>query len=167
MKKCVAAAIVALGAALSGSVHATPLGELRKQQVSELEFGSFRLEVALAALKDWPVPIEGASVSARDEPDRIEIVIAVRKVRAASFRGICADTLARVREFLYVDADGAPIMGRSSLNLYYHGSWRGPGGEAAFRAIDSSTRIRVDVVGQGSCDAALIKGPIRYMPVSR
>ena len=166
MKTRMAVALVALTTAFFEPVHATPLSELRGTQVSALEFGSFRLEVALAGIKDWPFPIEGASVASQVEPDQVEIVVAVRKLSTGSFRTACAETVGRVREFLYVGADGVPITGRSSLNLYFRGPWHGSAREAAFRAIDANTRIRVDVVGQGSCQAALIKAPIKFAPIS-
>jgi hypothetical protein len=158
-------ALVAFAIASAGAVHATPLEELRKAQVSELEFGSFRLEVGLAGIKDWPYPIEGASVTPRVNPDQLDIVIAVGKDRAAPFRTTCTRTLERVREFLYVGVDGAAPMGRSHLSFYFRGRWRGHTREAALRALDDSARIRVDVVGQGSCEAALLNAPVRFTPL--
>jgi hypothetical protein len=150
--------------AFSGSVEATALDDLGKATVSKLEFGSFKLEVGLLGIRDWPFPVEGASVSYRLDPDRIEIIVAVRKVRAESFRSACGRTLGRVREFLYVNADGVAPMGRSFLSSYFMGPWRGSAREAALRELDADTRIRVDVIGGGSCEAALIGAPIRFVP---
>ncbi len=154
--------LLALAGACSSSVHATPLDDLRTATVSAAEFGSFRLEYALNAIKDWPTPVEGAGVSLRIDPDRIDIVIAAKKVPAASFQTVCAKTVARVREFLYVNADGTAPMGRSYLISYFHGSWRANAREIASRALDASTSIRVNVVGVGSCQAALIKAPVTF-----
>lgn len=151
--------------AFSSSVEATPLDELGKAPVSKLEFGSFKLEVGLMGIKNWPFPIEGASVSYKLDPDRIEIIIAVRKVRAGSFRTACGRTVGRVREFLYVNADGVAPMGRSFLSSYFLGAWRGKAREAALRELDADTLIRVDVIGRGSCEAALIGAPIKFVPV--
>lgn len=162
MNTLVAVLLLALASAFSGTVQAGPLDQLRDAPVSKLEFGSFKLEVALIGLKDWPFPIEGASVSYRLEPDQIEIVVALRKVPTESFRTACARTLGRVREFLYVDANGIARMGRSYLGSYFRGPWRGDAREAAFRALDAITLIRVDVVGSGSCHAALIKAPVTF-----
>jgi hypothetical protein len=67
-----------------------------------------------------------------------------------------------VREFLYVKADGVAPMGRSHLIFYFRGAWRGDAREAASRALDASTRIRVDVVGRGSCQAALVGAPVTF-----
>ena len=166
MRSRISALCLASAAALSGSVGATPLEDLAKAQVSRLEFGSFKLEVALTGIKDWPFPIEGANVSHRLDPDRIDIVIALRNVRADSFRAACAQTIGRVREFLYVGADGVAPMGRSFLNAYFLGPWRGRAREAALREVDASTQIRVDVVGSGSCRAALIGAPVSFEPLS-
>ena len=166
MKAYVAALLVASSVMFAGSVQATPLEELGGTPVSKLEFGSFKLEVALTAIGDWPSPIEGASVSYRRDPDRIEIRVAVKKVAADSFRSACERTLGRVREFLYVDADGVAPMGRSNLGLYFRGPWKGPAREAALRALDADTLIQVDVVGRGSCHAALIKTPVRFEAIS-
>lgn len=166
MKTHIVAVLLTLATALGGTVQATPLTQLRGWQVSELEFGSFKLEVALSGLKEWPFPIKAASVSSRADPDDIEIVIAVAKVDAASFRTACEQTIGRVREFLYVGADGTPTMARSYLSSYFRGRWRGPEREIALRAVDAITRIRVDVIGQGSCQAALIKAPITFTPIS-
>ena len=77
--------LLALAAAFSSTVRATPLEQLRDAQVSKLEFGSFKLEVALIGIKDWPFPVEGASVSYKFDPEQIEIVVAVRKVPASRF----------------------------------------------------------------------------------
>ncbi len=153
-------AVLLLTAAFSA--QATPLEQLRDTPVSMLEFAGFKLETALLGVKDWPFPIEGAGVSYRLDPDRIEIVVAVRKVRADSFRTACARTLGRVREFLYVDANGAAPMGRSYLGSYFRGPWRGNAREAALHALDAMTQIRVDVVGSGSCHAALINAPVSF-----
>jgi hypothetical protein len=162
MKTQTTVLLLALAAAISGTVHATPLEQLRDAPVSRLEFGGFRLEVALNGIKDWPFPIEGAGVSYKFDPDQIVIVVAVRKVAAESFRTACARTLGRVREFLYVDANGAAPMGRSDLGSHFRGPWVGGAREAALRALDAITLIRVNVVGGGSCQAALIKGPITF-----
>jgi hypothetical protein len=162
MKTQIAVLLLALTATLSSAVHATPLEQLRDAQVSKLEFGSFRLEVALNAVKDWPFPIEGASVSYAFDPDQIEIVVAVRKVPAESYRTACAGTLGRVRQFLYVDANGVAPMGRSDLGSYFRGPWVAGVREVALRALDAIARIRINVVGSGSCQAALIKGPVTF-----
>jgi hypothetical protein len=162
MKTQIAALLLASAAALSGVVQATPLEQLRDATVSKLDFGSFKLEVALTGIKDWPVPIEGVSVSSQVEPDQIEIVVAVRKVPAESYRPACAQTLGRVREFLYVDANGVARMGRSDLGSYFRGPWVAGVRENALHALDAITRIRVNVVGSGSCQAALIKGPVTF-----
>ncbi len=154
--------LLALAAVFSGTVQATPLNDLREARVSALEFGGFRLEVALTGIKDWPFPIEGAGVSYQVEPDQIEIVVAVKKVAAESFRTACGRTVGRVREFLYVDANGTAPMGRSYLNAYFRGPWRGAAREATLRALDAITLIRVNVVGSGSCQAALIKAPVTF-----
>jgi hypothetical protein len=160
----IAILFLALAAAFSNTVQAT-LNELR-EPVSKLEFGSFRLEIALTGIKDWPFPIEGVGVSYRLDPDQIEIVVAVKKVPAESFRTACARTLGRVREFLYVDANGVPSMGRSFLHSYFRGKWRGNSQEAALRELDADTQIRVDVVEGGSCHAALIRAPITFEAIS-
>jgi hypothetical protein len=154
--------LMALASALSNTAQATPLDDLYKAQVPMVEFGSFKLELALSAVKDWPFPIEGASVSYRIDPDRIDIVVAVKKVSTESFRTACTRTVGRVREFLYVDANGAAPMGRSYLISYFRGPWRDRAREIASRALDASTLIRVDVVGLGSCQAALIKAPVTF-----
>lgn len=166
MNARLAVLLLALAAAFSGAARATPFDDLHDAPVSKLEFGSFKLEVALTGIKDWPFPIEGANVSYRLDPDQIEIVVAVRKVRAESFRTACARTVGRVREFLYVDANGVAPMGRSFLSAYFRGPWRGPQREAALRQLDADTLIRVDVVGSGSCQAALIKAPVTFKAVS-
>jgi len=158
----IAVLLLASATAFSSTVQATPLEQLRDAPVSKLEFAGFKLEVALNGINDWPFPIEGASVSYKIDPDQIEIVIAVRKVRTESFRTACARTLGRVREFLYVDANGVAPMGRSYLGSYFRGPWRGNAAEAALRALDAITLIRVDVVGSGSCHAALIKAPVTF-----
>ena len=162
----IAVLLLALAAVAGGAAQATPLDELRTAQVSMLEFGSFKLEVALTGIKDWPFPIEGASVSYKVDPDQVEIVVAVRKVLAESFRTACARTVERVREFLYVDAEGVAPMGRSYLSAYFRGPWRGGAREAALRAVDASTLIRVNVVGLGGCQAALIKAPVTFQATS-
>jgi len=158
--------LAALAAGFGSTVEATPLDEIRTAQVSLLEFGSFKLEVALAGIKDWPSPIAGAGVSYKIDPDQIEIVIAVEKLPAEAFRTACAKTVTRVRQFLYVDANGVAPMGRSYLNSYFRGAWRGITREATLRAVDASTSIRVNVVGLGSCQAALIKAPVTFQPAS-
>lgn len=166
MRNSIAFLLVASAAAIAGTVQATPLSDLRRLQVSQLEFGAFRLETALAGIRDWPSTISGVSVSPRVDPDQIEIVVAVGKVRADAFRAACARTIERVREFLYVDANGVPQTGRSYLGSYFQGKWAGPERETALRAIDASTRIRVDVVGAGSCEAGLIRAPVTFAPAA-
>jgi hypothetical protein len=166
MSRHLAVLLLGLATAFSSTVQATPLDELGGTPVSKLEFGSFKLEVALTGIKDWPFPVEGASVSYRRDPDQIEIVVAVKKVDAGSFRTACARTLGRVREFLYVDANGVAPLGRSFLSSYFRGPWRGEAREAALRSLDASTLIRVDVVGRGSCQAALIKAPVTFEAIS-
>lgn len=162
MNSHIAVLLLASATAFSSAVLATPLEQLRDAPVSKLEFASFKLEVALLGIKDWPFPIEDVSVSYKLGPDQIEIVVAVRKVRAESFRTACARTLGRVREFLYVNADGVAPMGRSYIGSYFRGPWRGNAREAALRALDAITLIRVDVVGSGSCHAALINAPVTF-----
>jgi hypothetical protein len=154
--------LLAAATAFGSTVQATPLGQLRDARVSKLEFGSFKLEVGLIGIKDWPFPIEGAGVSYKLDPDQIEIVVAVRKDPAETFRAVCARTLGRVREFLYVDANGVARMGRSYMGTYFGGPWVEGAREAAFRALDAITLIRVNVVGSGSCQAALVKGPVTF-----
>ena len=166
MNTPIAVLLLALAAAFSSTVQATPLDELRTAPVSMIEFGSFKLEVALAGIKDWPFPIEGASVSYKIDPDQVLIVVAVSKVGAESFRTACARTVGRVREFLYVDANGVAPMGRSYLNSYFRGAWRGVAREVTLRAVDASTLIRVNVIGLGSCQAALIKAPVTFEATS-
>lgn len=166
MNTRIAVLLLALAAAFGSTARATPLDELGGTPVSKLEFGSFKLEVALTSIKDWPSPIEGASVSYRRDPDQIEILIALKEVHPDSFRAACAKTVRRVREFLYVDADGVAPMGRSFLGSYFRGLWKGAQREAALRALDADTLIRVDVVGRGSCQAALIKAPITFEALS-
>ena len=73
---------------------------------------------------------------------------------------------ARVRQLLYVDADGKALIGRSNLGAYFQGPWRGDLRETVLRALDASTLIRVDVVKRGSCQAALIKAPITFNAVA-
>lgn len=165
MKKRITTALLALFGAFGGNVHATPLEEIRDLPVSRLEFSAFKLEVALGAIKDWPSPIEGVGVSYKVDPDRVLIVVATKIERAESFRAVCADTLARVREFLYVSPKGEAPMGRSYLGSYFQGPWRGATREAALRTLDASTFIRVDVVKRGSCHAALIKAPVTFVPL--
>src|SRR5450756_540109 len=162
MNTPIAVLLLALATAFSSTVQATPLDDLRTAPVSMIEFGSFKLEVALAGIKDWPFPIEGASVSYKIDPDQVEIVVAVRKVLAESFRTACARTVGRVREFLYVDANGVAPMGRSYLISYFRGAWRGVAREVTLRAVDASTLIRVNVIGLGRCQAALIKAPVTF-----
>ena len=166
MKTYIAAFSLAFAAALSSNVQATPLEEINDLPVSRLEFSSFKLEVALDQIKDWPYPIDGASVSYQVDPDQIEILVAVKIAPGVPFRAACARTLERVREFLYVDADGNARMGRSNLGAYFTGPWLGQVREFALRTLDASTRIRVDVVRRGSCRAALIKAPITFAPTS-
>jgi hypothetical protein len=166
MNKPIAVLLLVSAAAFSSTVHATPLNDIRDAPVSKLELGSFRLEVALTGIRDWPSPIEGASVSYKIDPDQIEIVVAVGKVPAESFRSACAKTLERLREFLYVNANGVAPMGRSNLGSYLRGPWRGDTREAVFRTLDTNTLIQVDVVGRGSCQAALIKAPVTFQAIS-
>lgn len=162
----IAVLMLALTTTFSSTAHATPLDEIRTVQVSLLEFGSFKLEVALTAIKDWSFPVEGVSVSYKIDPDQIEIVVAVRRVSAESFRTACAQTVRRVRGFLYIDANGVAPMGRSFLNSYFRGAWRGITREATLRAVDASTLIRVNVVGLGSCQAALVNAPVTFEQTS-
>lgn len=162
MKTSFAIVLLAFASAFSSAVQATPLNELRAAPASMLEFGSYKLEIALTGLKDWPFPIEGAGVSYKVDPDQIEIVVAVKKVDAESFRTACTRSVGRVREFLYVDANGVAPMGRSYLSAYFKGPWRGNVREATLRVMDASTIIRVNVVGRGSCQAALIKAPVTF-----
>jgi len=162
MNTHIAVLLLASATVFSSTVQATPLEQLRDAPVSKLEFGSFKLEMGLIGIKDWPFPIEGASVSYKLDPEQIEIVVAVRKVPAESFRTACARTLGRVREFLYVDADGVAPMGRSYMGSYFRGPWSGGARETALRALDAVTLIRVNVVGSGSCQAALVKGPVTF-----
>ena len=67
-----------------------------------------------------------------------------------------------MREFLYVDVNGVAPMGRSYLSAYFRGPWRGPAREVALRAVDAITLLRVNVIGSGSCQAALIKAPVTF-----
>lgn len=166
MNKHIAVLFLALGIAFSGTVQATPLEEVHGVPVSRLEFASLKLELALNGIKDWPFPIEGAGVSYKVNPDQIGIVVAVKITRDEPFRAACGRTLVRIREFLYVDADGNAPMGRSYLGSYFRGPWRGELREAALRALDANTLIQVNVVKRGSCQAALIKAPITYEAAS-
>jgi hypothetical protein len=166
MNTHIAVLLLALATAFSSTVQATPLEEIHGLPVSRLEFGSFKLEVALTGIKDWPFPIEGAGVSFKLNPDQIEIVVAVKIAGAEAFRTACTRSVARVREFLYVDANGVAPMGRSYLGSYFRGPWHGDAREAALRALDANTRIRVDVVKRGSCQAALIKAPVTFEAIS-
>ncbi len=158
----IAALLLAFAAAFGNTVYATPLNELKAAPVSMLEFGSFKLEMALTAIRDWPFPIEGTSVAYHVDPDQLEIVVSVKNVPLDSFRTACARSVGRVREFLYVDANGVARMGRSHLSAYFWGSRRGGTRESVLRAVDQSTRIRVNVVGAGGCHAALINAPITF-----
>lgn len=167
MNTHIAVLLLASATAFNSTVQATPLNDMRDAPVSRLEFGSFKLEVALTGIKDWPFPIEGVAVSYNIDPDRIDIVVAVGKVRSESFRTACARTVGRVREFLYVDANGVAPMGRSYLGSYFRGPWRGDAREVALRALDANTLVRVDVVGSGSCHAALIKDPVTFEATSQ
>jgi len=155
-----------LATTFTSTVLATPLEDIHKVPVSRLEFGSLKLEVALAGIKDWPFPIGGASVSFKVNPDQIVIVVAVTIARDESFRTACTQTVGRVRELLYVDANGNAPMGRSNLNSYFRGSQRSDLRDAALRALDENTLIRVDVVKRGSCQAALIRAPIKFETTS-
>jgi len=162
MKTPLAVFFLAFAAAFSGNARATPLEEINDLPVSRLEFSSFKLEVALAEIRDWPFPFQGATVSYQVDPDQIEIVVAVKIAGDESFRPACARTVGRVRELLYVDANGNAPMGRSYLGSYFRGPWRGEVREAALRTLDASARIRVDVVRRGSCHAALINAPVTF-----
>ncbi|MGP1680592.1 MAG: hypothetical protein ACTS6J_25995 [Burkholderiales bacterium] len=166
MSTHIAVLFLALATAFSSNVQATPLEEIHELPLSRLEFSSFKLEVALTGIKDWPFPIEDASVSYNVNPDQIEIVVAVKIARDQSFRTACARTVGRVRELLYVDANGDAPMGRSYLGSYFRGPWRGDLREAALRALDANTLIRVDVVKRGRCQAALIKAPVKFEAAS-
>lgn len=166
MKTLIAVLVVALTSASGGNVQATPLEEIHALAVSRLEFSSLKLEVALAGIKNWPFPIEDASVSYTINPDQVDIIVALKIARDEPFRAACARTVARVRELLYVDADGNSPMGRSHLGAYFRGPWRGELREAALRALDASTRIRVDVFKRGSCQAALMKAPVTFNATS-
>ena len=162
MKTNTAVLVLALAAAFSGAVRATPLEDVHRMPVSRLEFASLKLELALAGIKDWPLPIEGAGVTFKVNPDQVEIVVAVKAAGAEPFRAACARTLARVREFLYVDVNGNVPMGRSDLGSYFRGPWRGAERETALRALDANALIRVNVVKRGSCHAALINAPVVF-----
>src|SRR5512141_1395242 len=162
MKTPVAAIFFTLAAAFSGAVQATPLEDVHGVPVSRLEFGSLELELALAALKDWPVPIEGAGVSFKVNPDQIEIVIAAKIAGTEPFRAACAGTVARVRQFLYVEANGAAPMGRSNLGFYFRGPWVGAIREAALRSMDATTQVRVNILKRGSCHAMLVNAPVAF-----
>jgi len=162
MNTPIAVLLLALATAIGNTAQATPLEEIHGLPVSRLEFASFKLEVALNGIKDWPFPIDGSGVSFKLNPDQIEIVVALRIAGAEPFRAACARTLVRVREFLYVDANGVAPMGRSFLGSYFRGPWRGATREAALRALDANTLLRVDVVKRGSCQAALIRAPVTF-----
>ncbi|MBE0622622.1 MAG: hypothetical protein IH605_18675 [Burkholderiales bacterium] len=166
MKTPIAVFFLALATVFGSNVQATPLEEIHNLPVSRLEYSSLKLEIALAGIKDWPFPLEGASVFYEVDPDKIEIVVAMKIGRDESFREACAQTLGRVREFLYVDANGNAAMGRSNLGAYFRGPWRGNQRETALRTLDANTLIRVDVVKRGSCRAALIKAPVTFDPIS-
>lgn len=166
MKTHVAVPFLVLAAAFSSTVQATPLEEIGKVPVSRLEFSSFKLEIALTGLKDWPFPIEGVGVSYKVNPDQIEIAVALKIDREEPFRTACGRTIARVRELLYVGASGDAPMGRSYLGSYFRGPWRGDQREAALRALDANTLIRVNVVKRGSCQAALVKAPVTFEATS-
>jgi len=167
MKIPVAILLLVLATAFGGTAQATPLEDVHGLPVSRLEFGSFKLEVALAGIKDWPFPIEGAGVSFKINPDQIEIVVAVSLAGSEPFRAACARTITRVREFLYVDANGTAPMGRSYLSSYYRGPWIGVAREAALRTLDTNTLVRVDILKRGSCQAALVKAPVTFDSNSR
>jgi hypothetical protein len=57
-------------------------------------------------------------------------------------------------------------MGRSYLISYFGGPWRREAREAMARTVDADTQIRVDVVGRGSCHAALVGAPVRFDALS-
>jgi hypothetical protein len=166
MNTRLATLFLVLAAALTGNAQATPLEDVHGVPLSRLEFGSFKLEVALTAIKDWPYPIDGANVSFKIDPDQIEIVVALHIPADEPFRTACARTLARVRELLYVDAKGDAPMGRSYLSAYFRGPWRGAERETALRALDANTLIRVDILKRGSCQAVLVKGPVSFATTS-
>ncbi|MBE0621866.1 MAG: hypothetical protein IH605_14835 [Burkholderiales bacterium] len=52
MKTHIAVLFLALTAVFSGKLQATPLEEIHGVPVSRLEFSSFKLELALAAIND-------------------------------------------------------------------------------------------------------------------
>ena len=162
----VAVLLSALILVISGSVAASPLEDLAEAPVSALEFGGFKLEVALSEIKDWPFPIEGAGVFSQLNPDQLEISVGVSEARGASFRTICSKTLERVRNFFKVDANGVPLVGRSFLSSYFRGPWHGAERETALRALDTVTIIKILVVGGGSCQAALTQAPITFNSIS-
>ena len=161
MKTLVAVLIAAISLGVSDAVEATPLNELNEASVSALEFGSFKLEIALSGIKDWPYPIEGASVSYKLNPDQIELLVGVSEVRSTPFRTVCGKTLERVRSFLKAE-NGVPLVGRSFLSFYYRGPWHGAERESALRALDAATMVTVLVAGGGSCKAGLIQSPITF-----
>ena len=161
MKTLVAVLIAAISLGVGDTVKATPLNDLSEASVSALEFGSFKLEIALSGIKDWPYPIEGASVSYKLNPDQIELLIGVSEVRGISFRTVCGRTLERVRSFLKTE-NGVPLVGRSFLSSYYRGPWHGVERETALRALDAATMVTVLVVGGGSCKAGLVQSPITF-----
>lgn len=165
MNSLIAALLIAISLIFSSAAQATPLSDLNKASVSALEFGSFKLEVALSGIKDWPFPIEGASVFYKPEPDQIELSVGVNEVRGAPFRTVCAKTLERVRLFLKA-GNGVPLVGRSFLSSYYRGLWHGAARETALQALDAATIIKVLVVGGGSCQAGLVQSPITFDGVS-
>ncbi len=149
-----------------GNAGASPLDDLGKASVSALDFGSFRLEVALTVERDWPQPIEGASVSYRLDPARMDIVVAVANVRADAYRSVCERTFVRLRKLLYVNADGTAPMGRSNLGAYFPSPWRRDAREGMLRQLDAITRVRIDVVGRGSCGAPLVGAPVGFDPLA-
>ena len=161
MKTLVAVLIAAISLGVSDAVKATPLNDLSETSMSALEFGSFKLEIALSGIKDWPYPIEGASVSYKLNPDQIELLIGVSEVRGIPFRAVCGKTLERVRSFLKAE-NGVPLVGRSFLSSYYRGPWHGVERETALRALDAATMVTVLVVGGGSCKAGLVQSPITF-----
>ena len=166
MKTFIAVISLALAAAYSASVPATPLEDVARSPVSRLEFSSLKLEVALTSIRDWPYPIEGVNVSYRVNPDQVTILVALSVADNVPFRAACARTLARVRQLLYVDADGEALIGRSNLGAYFQGPWSVDQRETVLRTLDASTLIRVDVVKRGSCQAGLIKAPVTFNAVA-
>ena len=83
MNTPIAVLFLVLATVFGSAVQATPLEEIHGTPVSRLEFGSFKLEVALTGIKDWPFPIEGAGVSYRLNPDQMRLDAAILNLRPA------------------------------------------------------------------------------------